>query len=110
MDVVRFLAGLFFAIWSIVGIVAFIGGIIGMIAMAGFATKASSFMGNMSALGEGMNKENQGMYPSDGMNQIQDSQEVNCAIKVLGKERVQQITQGQKPTPEEESKIRSQCG
>lgn len=111
MDVVRFLAGTFFIIWSIVGIVALIGSIM----FIGFMASASSFL-ESSPLGM---LAGQGEFPMEGAEQIKTPGGENapsriagidtrCALRILGEQRSREILSGQTPTPQEQEQLQ-QC-
>ncbi|MBI4150259.1 hypothetical protein HY488_02545 [Candidatus Woesearchaeota archaeon] len=112
MDIVRFLAGVFFVVWSIVGIMALIGSIL----FIGFMSQASSFFesspfaamggggefGGFGPGGESVGVKAGGVAPRESMPRSgQQSFDAACASRVLGEKRATELAKMQNPTPQE---------
>lgn len=128
MDTIRVLAGIFFVVWSIVGIVMLIGSIllIGFIATASSALSNSPLMmlaggelggsgygGKSTALPQGASEaapmKEGGKYQPPPLTDPAIQAQIACATKLVGKERAMEIYYNYNPTPEE-SKLLEQCG
>ena len=102
MDSVRFLAGIFYTIWSILGIVL----LIASIALIGFMTEAKSFLQNSSLDMMGNGREQGG---GQGTQQTSAGYwDQKCLNSVVGEQEASRIAQSGKVTPEESQTIQ-QC-
>ena len=98
MDMVRFFAGAFFVIWSIIGVVVLIGSIF----VIGFAAYASSLLKNVP-----LESAVQGLS-GQRMEGMPNSQQIECVTNLLGKERTQEILRTRSTTAEEDELLK-QC-